>query len=341
MLLSSRRRAPVHHALLAGLLAISLSACATSPGGAPAAGEKTLMRNCDHDVVLDAPPQRAVSLNQSTTEIMLALGLQDRMVGTATWTDPVAPHLAAANERVPRLAENNPSFESVLATEPDLVLGAYQAIFTDQSVASRDRFAQLGVATYLSPSNCLPEEAPLAAPTELDDIYQEVREIAALFGVPERGEALVGQLRGRVEAARARVAGLRSRDAQSVLFWFARTESPYVAGGTGSPGIMARALGVRNAYDDVASMWPQVGWEDVLSRRPTVLVVGDLTRDQEGDSLESKIRFLRADPAVSQLDAVRREDWIPMSGTALNVSMRTVDGIEALAGKLVALEQQR
>ncbi|CAM03644.1 ABC transporter substrate-binding protein [Saccharopolyspora erythraea] len=298
------------------------------------------MRNCDRDVVVEEPPRRAVSLNQSTTEIMLSLGLQDRMVGTATWTEPVAPHLATANARVPRLAENTPSFEGVLATEPDIVLGAYHAVFTDQRVASRDRFEQLGVPTYLSPSNCLPEEAPLGRPTELDDIYREVREIATIFGVPERGEALVAQLRGRVAAAQARVAGLRSRDEQSVLFWFARTESPYVAGGTGSPAIMARALGVRNAYEDVASMWPQVGWEEVLSREPTVLVLGDLTRDQEGDSLKSKMDFLRGDPAVSQLEAVRRQDWIPMSGTALNVSMRTVDGIEALADKLVAMERQ-
>ncbi len=327
-------------ALLACLVAISLCGCSAPPRESATGGQSTSIRNCDHDSVVKAPPQRAVSLNQSTTEIMLSLGLQDRMVGTATWTDPVAPHLAAANARVPRLAENKPSFESVLATEPDIVLGAYQAIFTDQSVASRERFEQLGVPTYLSPSNCFPEEAQLGKPTELDDIYREVREIATIVGVPERGEALVADLRGRVAAAQARVAGLRSRNEQSVLFWFARTESPYVAGGTGSPGLMARTLGVRNTYEGVASMWPQVGWEDVLSRKPTVLVLGDLTRDQEGDSLRSKIDFLRTDPAVSQLDSVRGQHWIPMSGTALNVSIRTVDGIEALADKLVAMERQ-
>lgn len=126
-----------------------------------------------------------------------------------------------------------------------------------------------------------------------------------------------------------------------MLFWFARTESPYVAGGTGAPALMARTLGVRNAYADIASMWPQVSWEDVLHRKPTVLVLGDLTRGQEGDGLRSKTDFLRTDPAMSQLDSVRAQNLLPMSGTAQNVSIRSVDGIEALADELVAVEQQR
>jgi iron complex transport system substrate-binding protein len=320
---------------------LALTACGGPAPAAPTAPtDAVTVGNCDRDVTVAAPPQRAVSLNQSTTEIMLSLGLQDRMVGTATWTDPVDPDLADANAQVPVLSENTPSFESVLDTEPDIVLGAYQAIFTDQRVASRDRFAQLGVPTYLSPSSCLPEEAPLPEPTTLDDIYREVREIATIFGVPERGETLVAELRERVTTAQARVDDVDLPAGTSVMFWFARTESPYVAGATGSPAIMARTLGVRNAYDDVASMWPQVSWEDVLHRNPTLLVLGDLTRDGEGDSLAAKLRFLRTDPAVSQLDAARAERWLPMSGTALNISLRTVDGIEALADELVGLTRR-
>lgn len=319
---------------------LALTSCGGPAPATPTDPNAVTVRNCDRDVTVPAPPQRAVSLNQSTTEIMLSLGLQDRVVGTATWTDPVDPDLAEVNAQVPVLSENTPSFESVLDTEPDIVLGAYQAIFTDQRVASRDRFEQLGVPTYLSPSSCLPEEAPLPEPTKLDDIYREVHEIATIFGVPERGETLVSQLRERVAAAQARVEAVDLPADTSVLFWFARTESPYMAGATGSPAIMTRTLGVRNAYDDVDSMWPQVGWEDVLARNPTLLVLGDLTRDGEGDSLAAKLDFLRTDPAVSQLDAVRAQRWLPMSGTALNISLRTVDGIEALADELVELGQR-
>ncbi|SFS82585.1 iron complex transport system substrate-binding protein [Saccharopolyspora flava] len=317
------------------LCAAALAAC--SAPATESAPPRVRIPNCDTEVAVSEPPKRAVSLNQSTTEIMLSLGLADRMVGTATWTDPVDPALAADNARVPRLSDNNPSFESVLATEPDAVLGAYRAVFTDEGVASRERFAELGVPTYLSPSNCQPEEAPLSEPVELDDIYREVREIAAIFDVADRGEALVAQLQQRVAAARAKAVAAPDT---SVLFWFARTESPYVAGSTGSPAIMTRALGVRNAYDDVTSMWPQVSWEDVLAREPDLLVLGDLTRDGEGDSLAAKQEFLRTDPAMSRLPAVAEGAWMPMTGTEMNISLRTITGIERLADRLAELERR-
>ncbi|WP_234796783.1 ABC transporter substrate-binding protein, partial [Mycolicibacterium porcinum] len=123
---------------------------AVGPVVTPAApGYPLTVRNCDRDVVIDAPPQRAVSLNQSSTEILLSLGLADRMVGTATWTDPVRFNLEAENARVPRLAVNKPSLETVLDTEPDFVSASFGGTLGPGGVADRDQFAELGVPTYL------------------------------------------------------------------------------------------------------------------------------------------------------------------------------------------------
>lgn len=47
------------------------------------------IENCGVSVRFDGPPQRAVSLYQASTEILLSLGLADQMVGTSTWFDPV------------------------------------------------------------------------------------------------------------------------------------------------------------------------------------------------------------------------------------------------------------
>ena len=327
-------------AAVAVVAALALTACGTSAATQtkPAA---VVLRNCDRDVTLASPPQRVVSLNQGSTELLLALGLGDRIVGSATWTEPVRQDLAAANDRVPRLADGTPSFESVLGVEPDLVIGLYHAMFTDERVASRDRFEEMGVATYLSPTSCQPEEAPLPEPVELEDVYREVTEVARIFGVPERGERLVAQLHGRVAAARQKVGGLALPPGFSVMFWFGQTDSPYVAGATGSPAIMARELGIANAYEDADAMWPQVSWEDVLRRDPTLVVMADLTRDGPGQSLASKVEFVTGHPALRQLGAVRRERWLPMRGTELNITISTVDGVEKLADEMVRLYGQR
>lgn len=323
------------------LATVTLGACAAPTEAESPRTAGVTLQNCDREVNIGQPPQRAVSLNQGTTELLLALGLEDRMVGSATWTEPVREDLAAANEKVPRLADDTPSFESVLDTQPDFVIGLYHAIFTDERVASRDRFAELGVPTYLSPTSCYPEEKILDKAVTLDDIYGEITDVAAIFDVPERGQKLVAELKARVAEAQRKVAGLDLPDDFSVLFWFGQNESPYVAGSTGSPAIMARTLGVRNAYDDVDSLWPQVGWEDVLDRDPSLLVMADLTRKGPGQSMRSKIDFITADPAISQLAAVKKQRWLGLRGTELNITIRTVDGIVKLADTLVELYADR
>lgn len=70
--------------------------------------------NCGESVTVDAPPQRVVSLDQNSTEILLSLGLEDRLIGSASWTDPVRENLADANETVPRLADNAPTYLSLI-----------------------------------------------------------------------------------------------------------------------------------------------------------------------------------------------------------------------------------
>lgn len=323
--------------LAAGLLvALVLSACGTPAESESAATAPITLHNCDRDVTVDHSPERAVSLNQGTTELLLALGLEGRVVGSATWTEPVRADLAAANADVPVLAEGTPSFESVLDQEPDFVIGLYNEIFTNEMVAPRDRFEELGVPTYLSPTSCDPEGTVLEDPVELEGIYGEVADVARIFGVPESGEKLVRQLRARVAAARKKVDGLDLPGNFSVMFWFGQTESPYVAGSTGSPAIMARALGIANAYDDVDSLWPQVSWEDVLQRDPSMIVMADLTREGPGQSMKSKVDFVIGDPAVKELGAVQSQRWLPMRGTELNITISTVEGIEKLADALLA-----
>ena len=78
----------------------------------------------------------------------------------------------------------------------------------------------------------------------------------------------------RIQAATAR----QAKPGTSVVYWFANSEQPYVAGGHGAPGIISRALGLTNVYADHTQEWPQVGWADFAAKDPDVIVIGDLTR---------------------------------------------------------------
>lgn len=56
--------------------------------------------------VADKAPERAVSVGQNSTEILLSLGLAPKMVGPAVWVGPVLENLKEANDKVPRISNN-------------------------------------------------------------------------------------------------------------------------------------------------------------------------------------------------------------------------------------------
>ncbi|MEU1482950.1 ABC transporter substrate-binding protein [Streptomyces sp. NPDC005752] len=325
--------------LITGL--VLLTACGgggSVPGGAAADGAAdgfpVTLKNCGRTVTVDAAPRHAVSLNQGSTEILLSLGLAGRLAATATWTDPVMKGLEKDEATVPRIAGNQPSSERVLAEEPDFVSASFDSTLGKGGVATRDQFEELGVPTYLSPTDCAGKDntgSSDGSRTErltMDGVYGEVRDLAAVFGVPERGEELVTSLRARIERA---TADIDASDA-TLLYWFANAEAPYLAGCCGAPGIITEELGAKNVFDDTHEEWPRINWETVADRDPSVLVIGDLTRrSQTAESAEKKIEFLESDPATKNMEAVRNKRYILLSGQAMNPTIRTVEGVERVA----------
>ena len=328
------------------LLASSLllTACTSPEGsgddtsGADAAGYPRTVDNCGHEVTVDAPPEQAVSLNQGSTEILLSLGLEDRIAGTATWTDPIMEGLEEANEEIPRLAENQPSFENVLDTEPDFASASFESTIGQGGVATRDQFEDLGVPAYVSPSDCAwgkdnesGGDGSRSEALTLDAVYEEIDDLAHLFDVEDRGDELVDELQGRVDTA---TEDLEASDV-SLMYWFANSESPFLAGCCGAPGAITAETGTENAFDDTEDEWPQINWETVADRDPDAIVLGDLTRESEtAESAEDKIAFLEDNPATSNLTAVQEERYILLSGQAMNPSIRTVEGVEQVADGL-------
>lgn len=116
------------------------------------------IENCGQEVTFQKAPERAVALGQNSAEILLLLGLEDRMAATAFWPNSVLPELAAANDTVEVLTVEFPTLESVLAKQPDFVPAMLVTLMgPDSKVAKREDFEALGLPTYLSPSACTTE----------------------------------------------------------------------------------------------------------------------------------------------------------------------------------------
>ena len=333
-----------HRLAALGLSVLVLAPGALKPGAAVAepVSYPLEIENCGRTLVFGKAPERAVSIGQSTTEILYLLGLSERVAGTALWVGPVLEGFEEANARVKRLADNDPSFESVVGEKPDLVTTQFQWQVGPQGVvATPEQFEELEIPVYTSPADCVGKDnsaggdGTRTARFTMDLVHREIEDLARIFDVADRGEALVRDLKAREAAAKATIADLRP--GTSAVFWFSSAEldiDPYVAGQSGAPGYVMSLLGVRNVIESQEE-WPTVGWETIARANPSVIVAGRMDRRRfPADDIAVKRQFLREDPVASLMPAVREDRVIEMDAQAMNPTIRTIEGIEILADAL-------
>jgi ABC-type Fe3+-hydroxamate transport system, periplasmic component len=105
---------PRFAALLAGLSLTGLAQAAATQ-------YPLTVDNCGAPQTFAQAPERAITIGQAGTEMLYALGLGDKLAGSSLWFNNVLPEFQALNDKVPRLADNEPSFEAVVGKRPQLV----------------------------------------------------------------------------------------------------------------------------------------------------------------------------------------------------------------------------
>ncbi|MGV2720096.1 UNVERIFIED_CONTAM: hypothetical protein PO554_26910, partial [Klebsiella pneumoniae] len=168
------RKKAFHGFWMAALAAIMLllSACSSAAPAttestvANAGSEQTAQPAADNkpvtivtngiEMTYPEAPKRAVTMNQHVTEVMLALGLADKMVGTAYLDDHILPELKADYDKVPVLSDKYPTKEVLLAANPDFVYAGWKSAFGDKGVGSMEDLEKAGIKSYLQESSNKP-----------------------------------------------------------------------------------------------------------------------------------------------------------------------------------------
>lgn len=228
-----------------GMFAGALLAMSVTEARAQATDYPVEITNCLRTLSFAGAPERVVSIGQGTTEILLSLGLADRIAGTAIWLGPLPEALAVQGEALPRLADNSPSFEAVLNTRPDFVAAQWiNDIAPEQArVGTFGQFDDFAITTYVSPAECAKSDFSAGSGDgarsqawSVDLLNREIEELATVFDVRAEGAALIADNTARIEAASAHALALQAQDV-SVLYWFSSPQvdgEAYVAGRYGA-----------------------------------------------------------------------------------------------------------
>ncbi|MGW8783955.1 ABC transporter substrate-binding protein [Streptomyces sp. NPDC055796] len=323
---------PLSRAVLRALvpiaLLIPLAACGGPPpaegGAADAAGAPGFpytVTNCGVSSTYQAPPRRAVTMNQHATEILLALGLQDRMAATAYLDDAVLPAYRPAYDKIKVLAKEYPSKEVLLGADPDFVYGGYASAFDKAQGRDREGLAKAGINSRLSVEYCS------TGPVGIEQLKTEITEVARTFGVPERGARLIEDEQRRIDAVTARV---KDKARPAVFVYDSGEGTAFTSGGGGIGNEIVSLAGGTNSFADLKDTFGDVSWEKVIERRPEVVLI----YDYGGTTVEAKKQRLLNDPALAEVPAIKNKRFVvlPLSSAVLGV--RVADAVESLGRQL-------
>jgi iron complex transport system substrate-binding protein len=197
---------------------------------------------------LTAPVRRVVSLHDVTTEMVVTLAATEQLVGIPRLVDPT-PSVQAAVATLPEAS----SLESILALGPSLVLGLE---LTEQEQPGLVAHLEAeGIAVYLG------------RPGNLGALYTMTSDVGGLLGVAPRAEHLNRELQSRIDRSRSTEAPSRR------VFVYDCCNPPFSAGGRGVLNELITLAGGQNIFADVDDDWTTVSWEEVLARRPELIVI--------------------------------------------------------------------
>jgi len=247
-------------------------------------------------------PRRIVSLAPSVTDSLLALGAQDRLVGVSDFCQ--LPPDAKGIVRIGGML--SPSLETIRGLRPDLLVGTTSG--NDPSLARQAGSLGLPLYTIRTP--------------DVESVLRSILDLAVLIDEEERGRALLGDLRSRLETVRAAVTARRPTRVLFIVWG-----DPLVVPGRSSylTDALARAGG-DSITADAPAAYPAFDVESAIARAPEAI----LTSPQNRALLDR----LRREPAWSKVPAVLSDKLVVVSEAIEQPGPRVVSGIEEVARAL-------
>jgi len=289
-----------------------------------AAAEPVTVKSCNRDVVFDEAPKRAISNDVNLTEMMLALKLQDRMVGytgVSGWKT-LDETLREGMKELPELSAKYPSKEVLLGADADFFFAGWNYGMKVGGEVTPETLAPVGIKVYELTESCV-HIMSKAKPT-MEDMYVDLLNLGRIFRVEDKAQALVDGYRKQLADIMAEVGTVETP--VRVFVYDSGEEKPFTAGRFGIPTAMIEAAGGTNILDDVEKSWTEVSWEPVIERDPQVVVIvnyGEVTAEQ-------KIAFMKNNPAFKNIDAVKNDRFVVLDYVEATPGPRNIDAIGRL-----------
>lgn len=266
----------------------------------------TIVDDLDREVTIEKLPQRIISLAPSNTEILYALGLEDRIVGTTDYCD--YPEAAKAKPRVAGYV--TPDIEKIVFLEPDLILA--ESIHEKTVLPALEK---LGLTVIVMSA------------TSIDAVLRDIALIGQINGKSRSATELIEDMKRRINAVTAKTENLAPEERPRVMYacWHAPIWT--LGRNTFIDDLIHKAGGI-NIFADDFEKSRVVSLEAIIEENPQVIIVSGM--GTTGDLVYNNIK---KESRLAGIDAIRTNRVYKISDADIieRPGPRIVDGLEEVA----------
>lgn len=288
------------------------------------ASAETTVQSCKRAVTFDAAPERAISNDVNLTEMMLVLGLADRMVGytgISGWKT-LDEEMRAGVEELPELSEKYPSKEVLVGADADFFFAGWNYGMKVGGEVTPETLEPFGIQVYELTESCT--HIMQKDKASIEDMYSDLLNLGRIFGVEDKANTLVQGYRAELAEF---TNNLETGAPLRVFVYDSGEDAPFTAGLYAMPTALIEAAGGVNVMDNFNKSWGSVTWEEVVERNPEVIVIvnyGNVTAEQKRD-------FMMSNPAFADLDAVKNDRFVTLEYVEATPGPRNIRAIKTLA----------
>lgn len=301
---------------------------ADASGTVGAGSYPVTVESCGEPTRYDAAPARAVANDVNMVEMMLSLGLADRLAGVSGVEDrmDILPELQDDFDALPVLSSTYIELEPLLGADPDFFFAGWNYGLSEANDMTPERLGEYDISTYAINESCA-HRNPDKGATNIGETFDDLRNVAKIFGVAERAEELIAEQQQVLDEVEDR---LNDAGATTVFVYDSGEDAPYTAPGLAIPNDIIERAGGENIFADLQETWTTVSWEQVIDANPEcVLIVdyGEVTWEQKRD-------FMLSNMALSEIPAVKNGCFLALPYTAMTPGVRNVPSVVEVADLL-------
>lgn len=209
----------------------------------------TITDDSGEEIIIEKEPQKVASAAPSNTEIIFALGAEDKLVGVTDYCN----YPAAALEIEKIGGYSGPNLEKIIELEVDLL------ITNNVPDDIKQQLLDAGVKVIL------------IEPNEIEGIYNSIELIGKVLNAQQAADEIVGNMRSKQKQIVERVKNLPSK-----RVFFEVWHDPLMSAGPGSfMNELINLVNGENIAGDAESAYPQYSIEMLIERNPQVYITAD------------------------------------------------------------------